>query len=196
VGAWDAREFVHLWRENELPAVDLAISSPPYVKTVDYVYNQMAEYFWVGDLFGMSTQTDQNRHKQIYIGTQHLNGTDVTEQVKTGSGEIEELVAKIRKKDRKNAYICAKYFSDMRSHFCEMAKILKPGSHYVLVVGDSVVSAEAVSTHSLLPPCGAEFGFFLERAFRYEIRNRHMRFPRAGRGGIVEHDWILDFRLE
>jgi DNA modification methylase len=196
LGAWDARGFVEEWRANRLPTIDLAITSPPYVKSVDYVYNQMAEYFWLGDLFGLSSQKEQNRHKQVYIGTQHLNGADVNHHVESGTEETEELVAKIRKRDRKNGYICAKYFSDMRKHFTEMAKILKPGSHYVLVVGDSVVSGEIVATHALLPACGASLGFVLERAFRYEIRNRHMRFPRAGRGGIVEHDWILDFRLD
>jgi SAM-dependent methyltransferase len=196
LGAWDARKFADGWREKLLPAVDLAITSPPYVKSVDYVYNQMAEYFWIGDLFGLSSQKEQNRHKQLYIGTQQLNGADVTQNVKTGTIETEELATRIRKKSKKNAYICAKYFSDMQIHFSEMAKILKPGCHYVLVVGDSVVSGEIVATHSLLPPCAARLGFVLERAFRYEIRNRHMRFPRAGRGGIVEHDWILDFRLE
>jgi SAM-dependent methyltransferase len=196
LGAWDARGFVGEWQENRLPKVDLAISSPPYVKSVDYVYNQMAEYFWVGDLFGLSTQKEQNRHKQVYVGTQQLNGADVSRPVTAVSVQAEELFARIRKKDRKNAYICATYFRDMQVHFEEMAKILKPGSHYVLVVGDSVVSGEIVATHSLLPACGAVSGFALERVFRYEIRNRHMRFPRAGRGGIVEHDWILDFRLK
>lgn len=193
---WEAREFAASWRANDLPAVDLVITSPPYVKTVDYVYNQMAEYFWIGDLFGLRTQTEQNRHKQIYIGTQHLNGTNVSNQLETGNNEIDELVAQVRKRDRKNGFICAKYFYDMQRHFSEVEKVLKRGGHYVLVVGDSVVSGQAVQTHSLLPACGARFGFVLERVFRYEIRNRHMRFPRAGRGGIVEHDWILDFRLE
>jgi DNA modification methylase len=196
LGSWDARGFVEEWRANHLPTIDLAITSPPYVKSVDYVYNQMAEYFWVGDLFGLSSQKEQNRHKQVYIGTQHLNGADVSRHVASGTSETEDLVAKVRKKDKKNGYICAKYFSDMQAHFAEMAKILKPGSHYVLVVGDSVVSGEIVATHALLPACGASFGFVLERTFRYEIRNRYMRFPRAGRGGMVEHDWILDFRLE
>lgn len=196
LGNWDAREFVASWHANQLPAVDLVVTSPPYVKTVDYVYNQMGEYFWIGDLFGLTTQREQNRHKQVYIGTQHLNGADVATQLETGNYEIDELVAKIRKKDRKNGYICSKYFHDMQRHFSEVQKILKRGRHYVLVVGDSVVSGQAVQTHSLLPACAARFGFVLERVFRYEIRNRHMRFPRAGRGGIVEHDWILDFRLE
>lgn len=196
LGAWDARNFADRWKDDQLPMVDLAITSPPYVKSVDYVYNQMAEYFWVGDLFGLSSQKEQNRHKQGYIGTQNLNGADLNRNAKTGSSEIEQLVSRIRKEDRKNAYICGTYFHDMQTHFAEMARILKPGCHYVLVVGDSVVSEEIVATHSLLPACGASSGFALERSFRYEIRNRYMRFPRAGRGGIVEHDWILDFRLE
>ena len=31
--------------------IDLAITSPPYIKAIDYIYNQMVELFWIGDLF-------------------------------------------------------------------------------------------------------------------------------------------------
>jgi len=28
--------------------------------------------------------------------------------------------------------------------------------------------------------------------FGYIIRNRYMRFPRMGRGGLIKEDWIID----
>jgi DNA modification methylase len=196
LGAWDARAFMEQWKATGFPLVDLAITSPPYVKTVDYVYNQMAEYFWIGDLFGLSSQPEQNDHKELYIGTDRVNGAASKHTPKTHVPQIDEVIDRIAQLDKKNAYICGKYFLDMDLHFAEMARVLKPGSHYVLVVGDSVVSGETVPTHSSLPLYAERSGFALKRSFRYEIRNRHMRFPRAGRGGIVEHDWILDFRLE
>ena len=31
--------------------IDLVVTSPPYIKAIDYIYNQMVELFWIGDLF-------------------------------------------------------------------------------------------------------------------------------------------------
>lgn len=39
--------------------IDLAITSPPYIKAIDYIYNQMVELFWIGNLFEM--QSNQNK---------------------------------------------------------------------------------------------------------------------------------------
>src|SRR5205807_193227 len=45
----EVRNLLEEWGHRHLPAVDLIVTSPPYLKSVDYVYNQMAEYFWIGD---------------------------------------------------------------------------------------------------------------------------------------------------
>jgi hypothetical protein len=196
LGSWDARDFSRLWKDRNLPLVDLAITSPPYVKSVDYVYNQMAEYFWVGDLFDLSTQPQQNRHKEMYIGTQKVPMTRCVIEQELGLPAVDSIVSTIAEKDAKNGYITSKYFADMRTHFHEMAGVLRPSAHYVMVVGDSIVSGYPVETHTLIGDCAASAGFIQEHCFAYEIRNRHMRFPRAGRGGLVKYDWIVDFRFQ
>ncbi|MCK4821221.1 hypothetical protein KA005_35980, partial [bacterium] len=80
----DSRDFSKKWQKAELSKVDLGITSPPYVKTVDYVYNQMAEYFWIGDLFDMENQTMQNDYKKFYIGTQKVLKSEYDELGRTG----------------------------------------------------------------------------------------------------------------
>ena len=56
--------------------IDLAITSPPYIKAIDYIYNQMVELFWIGDLFDMQIQSKQNKKKKEYIGTKHFYRKD------------------------------------------------------------------------------------------------------------------------
>ena len=80
----------------------------------------------------------------------------------------------------------------MLAHFIEMQRILVPGGHYVVVVGDSLVSNEPIFVHQLIQDCMQDIGYQVVGMFGYEIRNRHMRFPRSGRGGIVKYDWIID----
>jgi hypothetical protein len=51
-----------------LPVCLTGGSSPPYIKSIDYVYNQMVEFFWIGDLFNMDTQPKQNKKRKKYTG--------------------------------------------------------------------------------------------------------------------------------
>lgn len=191
----DARDFAHNWIIQGYPEIDLAVTSPPYVKTVDYVYSQMAELFWIGDLFGLENQPKQNEHKRIYIGSEkvyaHQYGSSVQH---TGIALIDSLINAIGEDSEKHAYIVYRYFADMINHFQQMHRILKPNAPYIVVVGDSSVSDLLVETHNLLTICAEQVGFMLEASFAYEIRNRYMRFPRKGRGGIVDWDWVLTLR--
>lgn len=193
--AGDASNIESLWQELGLRAPDLVVTSPPYVKSVDYVYNQMAEYFWTGDLFGLETQLKQNCFKEHYIGTDKV--PPIGDHVKPlGDLEVDELVRHIARRSKKNANIVHRYFSSMLKHLNQMTNVMMPGTHYVMIVGDSIVSGQEVRTHWLVKRCAERFGFKMKTHFAYEIRNRHMRFPRAGRGGIVTHDHVLDFVLE
>ena len=72
--------------------------------------------------------------------------------------------------------------------------MLKPNGTYVCVVGDSLLAGTPVPVHKMLGEVAKRAGFDTCGLFGYEIRNRHMRFPRMGRGGIVRYDWVLELR--
>lgn len=193
LGNVDARNFAEYFSQKQEKLFDLVITSPPYLNSVDYVYNQMGEYFWIGDLFDLQNQALQNAHKKNYIGTTQWLARDYAVPTVTGFKAIDALVERIRNKSPKNAHIVAKYFQDMALHFVQSNLCLRKGGHYISVVGDSVVSGEPILVHELLVEIASRSGLKLINRFGYEIRNRHMRFPRMGRGGIVRYDWILEF---
>ncbi|MCP1339401.1 site-specific DNA-methyltransferase [Idiomarina sp. M1R2S28] len=190
----EARNVGDFWREHGLPKIDLAITSPPYVKSVDYVYNQMSEYFWIGDLFELESQAKQNLQKKLYVGTDKVFASEYREQNFLGIATIDKVLEQLYESNQKSGYIVYKYFSEMLQHFHQMRSVLKENSRYLVVVGDSVVSGIPIETHELLVDCAESVGFCRENTFGYEIRNRHMRFPRQGNGGIVKYDWLLDLR--
>lgn len=191
----DIRNLQAHWLESDLEPVDLIVTSPPYVKTVDYVYNQMAEYFWVGDLYGLETQSAQNEYKKRYLGTEKVSKDAYQKRCAGPTASVDNLAGQVATKSIKNAYIVARYFSEMQKHLSSFARISKPGAHTVIVVGDSIVSGEVIPTHELLQEIAVDCGFSVANVFGYEIRNRHMRFPRKGRGGIVRYDWVLDLEV-
>jgi len=181
--------------------IDLAITSPPYIKAIDYIYNQMVELFWIGDLFGIQTQSKQNEKKKQYIGTKHFHKKEFVEytpfETTIGIKKLDNKIQKVFKTDKKNghkhAYITFKYFSGIENHFAEISKCLDKGRHYIMVVGDSSVSNIFFNTADFLAEIAERNGFRITNKWGYKIKNRYMRFNRNGRGGIIEIDWVLDF---
>lgn len=181
--------------------IDLAITSPPYIKAIDYIYNQMVELFWVGDLFQMQTQSQQNLNKKKYIGNKHISKVEYNEYTPYNTmiaidkldRKLQQVYDSDKKNGHKHSYVTYKYFDDMEKHFAEMSRCLSDGTHYVMVVGDSNVSDVFFDTADFLIEIAARNGFRITNKWGYKIKNRFMRFDRKGRGGIIEIDWVLDF---
>lgn len=190
--AGDARTLQVTWKELNIPPVNLAITSPPYIKSVDYLYNQMAELFWIGHRWNLENQQKQNDFKRTYIGYDRASTKDAREICTTGIPDIDKYIVQVYERSSVLAYVMWRYFSDMNKHFAEMQSILSPGAHYVMVIGDSTLGGVSIPTHSLLLACAQKHGFQVASQFAYEIRNKYMHFPRNGRGGIVAHDWVMD----
>ncbi|MCJ7507726.1 MAG: site-specific DNA-methyltransferase, partial [candidate division Zixibacteria bacterium] len=158
--------------------IDLVVTSPPYIKAIDYIYNQMVELFWIGDLFDMQTQTKQNGKKEYYIGTKHLPKRKYTEYTPfrstLGINKLDEKLQEVYEKDPKNghkhAYIAFKYFTDMEKHFAEIVRYLNPNTHYVVVVGDCSVSGVSFETADFLIDIAERNGFSITNKWGYQIK--------------------------
>lgn len=180
--------------------IDLAVTSPPYIKAIDYIYNQMVELFWIGDLFQMQTQTKQNKKKTHYIGNKQISKMEYKNytpyntiiSIEKLDEKLKEVYDTDKKNGHKHSYVAFKYFTEMEKHFREMSKCLTTGTHYILVVGDSNVSDVFFDTASFLIEIAERNGFKITNKWGYKIKNRFMRFDRKGRGGIIEIDWVLD----
>lgn len=183
---------------------DLAVTSPPYIKAIDYVYNQMVELFWIGDLFEMNTQSKQNSKKKNYVGNKQIPAKEysgfVPSEYRFEIQELDDKISEVYDTDKKNglkhSYISYKYFRLMDNHFSSISDCLKQGAHYVFVVGDSDVSSIHFNTATYLTEIAARHGLMLTNRWGYIIKNRFMRFDRKGRGGKIDIDWVLDFQKQ
>lgn len=181
--------------------LDLIITSPPYIKAIDYIYNQMVELFWVGDLFEMQTQSKQNKRKSEYIGNKYikkkeydkLSPNNLNFDINNLDNQIQSVYNNDKINGHKHSYIIFKYFTEMEKHFQELAKYTKEGTHYIMVVGDSMVSNIHIETANILTTIAEKNGFSITNSWGYKIKNRFMRFDRKGRGGLIVDDNVLDF---
>jgi hypothetical protein len=168
-------------------SVDLAVTSPPYLDSVDYPYNMMVEYFWLGPLLGVPDRKRFNDLRRRPIGAKNPAEPIALPPSLAGLVPLDAMPPARRE-------AATTYFGLMERHFAEMARTLKPGARYVFVVGNSQTLVDVVPLHDALVRLAAAAGLGLERAFGYRIRRHYMKFPRHGRGGIILIDWVLVFR--
>jgi hypothetical protein len=170
-------------------SVDLAVASPPYLDSVDYPYNMMLEYFWLGPLLGVPDRSAFNALRRRPVGAKNPAEPVALPPALEGVVPLDSMPPVRR-------IAAATYFALMERHFSELAACLKPGARYVFVVGNSQTLVGVVPLHDALVRLASAAGLSLDRAFGYRIRRHYMKFPRRGRGGIILIDWVLVFRKE
>jgi DNA modification methylase len=169
-------------------AIDLVVTSPPYLDSVDYMYNFMLEYFWLGPRLNVSTRGEYNLLRRVPVGAKNP-----TERVIYPPNELNDLVdSEGLPQYRRDAVLS--YFTAMRAHFHEAARVMKDGGRYVIVVGNSQARTAVIPVHDCLLRLARSAGLHLEKAFAYRIRRHYMKFPRKGRGGIILMDWVITLR--
>ena len=164
--------------------VDLVVTSPPYLDSVDYMYNFMLEYFWIGPRIGVSSRADYNLRRRTPVGAKNP-----TQRISELPPSIADLVCSDEIPMYRREAVLS-YFESMRLHFIEAARVMKAGGRYVLVIGNSQAQTGVIPVHDCLLRIARDAGLHLEKAFAYRIRRHYMKFPRKGRGGIILMDWV------
>ena len=172
-------------------SVDLIVTSPPYLDSVDYMYNFMLEYFWLGPLLGVKDRRIFNQMRRSVTGAKNPTNKAVPPLPLS----LQDLISEADITPQRVAATRA-YCAHMACHFHSAAKALKLGGHYLLVVGNSQTRKGVLPMHDSLIRLAADAGFAFEKAFGYRIRRHYMKFPRAGKGGIIAMDWVIALRNE
>ena len=175
----------------QLPAhsVDLIVTSPPYLDSVDYMYNFMLEYFWLGPLLGVEDRRTFNQMRRNVTGAKNPLDKTAPALPQCLNGLISEAEIATHRVAATRAYC-----DNMARHFRSAAKTLKNGGYYFLVIGNSQTRKGVLPMHDSMVRLATDAGFTFEKAFGYRIRRHYMKFPRAGRGGIITMDWVIALR--
>jgi hypothetical protein len=154
---------------------------------VDYAYNMMLEYFWLGPHLGVPDRRSFNHLRRRPIGAKY------PEMDYDLPSELEAIV-QLGQMTPTRQRAARAYFALMATHFEDIERCLRPGSRYVMVVGNSQTVNGVVPLHDAISALARSAGLRLEMAFGYRIRRHYMKFPRSGRGGIILIDWVLVFQ--
>jgi hypothetical protein len=188
----DARK----WRSSK--KVDGIITSPPYIDSIDYVYNQMLEYFWLYDVLGLASVDEVRALRKKPVGFRRAEVDAGLERL----GKISPLAAallepkldKIHAVSEKEAENVVGYFEDFATHLKTSKQNMKRGGIYALVIGESHIRGVTVPTPAILSELFDSYGFEDMGSCSYVIKRHYMKFPRRSNSGKINIDYVCCFR--
>jgi DNA modification methylase len=169
-------------------SVHLAVTSPPYINAVDYPRTHQLEMYWLGHL----GDGPLSHVKREYIGTETVYKDEYSELKHSGLSTLDPLLERIYERDPRRSYIVFRFFQDMEQQLAETWRVLKPGGHYCITIGNNVIRGSHVKSHEILAEMAqARVGFELDRMFFSKLIRHFIRIPRRER---MLGEWVLILR--
>jgi hypothetical protein len=181
-------------------AFDDIITSPPYIDSIDYVYNQMLEYFWLMDELGIYTHENYKAARKQPMGfrktSEPIGGATLEDLIGNRKLEFEDICSKIGQKSPKEESAVRAFFFDYARHVKSARTQQRLGGYYVSVVGNSLIRGVQVPTVELIERLHKNSGYTLVNKWTYQIRRHYMKFPRKSNSGTIKQDSVLVFKAQ
>jgi SAM-dependent methyltransferase len=176
---------------------DDIITSPPYIDSIDYVYNQMLEYFWLLAELGVTSHEGFRQMRKEPMGfniRKAVFGDDETAQTLSVQRKAyEDVCAHIGARSPKEEMSVRSFFRDFMGHIRDVRSKQKECAKYVCIIGNSYIRGVTVPTSEILVDAFQHLGYRLADRTVYEIRRHYMKFPRRNNSGKITIDHILVF---
>jgi SAM-dependent methyltransferase len=174
-------------------SVDLAVTSPPYVNGLDYVMNYKVDLAWLGYA---RSYADLAALRRLEVACDNLPRRETEPYRATGTAPdpwLAEILPRIQRNvERKRTYrrddmhaVVHRYFVDLDRVVAGVARALKPGGRFVLVVGDSLLAGTYVPGDLLLARQGPRHGLAIDAVEVARTRRSGQRRSFALRESVV-----------
>lgn len=174
-------------------AVDLVITSPPYINAQKYVRSTKLEIYWLELL----TKEEVRELDRQLIGTERAKFEEYESLDFSNPTDFKKLnlmVEKLAKVDRRRAYIVYKYFLEMDKVFSEMHRVLKKRGHFVLVIGNNRFYGAVFPSSEILADMAKEHLFELKSVYVDTIKSRGLMTKRNKTADVINCEWVFVFR--
>lgn len=142
-------------------AIDLIVTSPPYGEernTVAYTRWSKLSLYWLG--------FKQTRIKDLERGA--LGGIQ-SKSLETQSETANRILDDVARVDYKRAAESAPFFCDYQKSLKELHRVLKPGGHCCIVVGNRSIKRLPVPMNAVTIELGKTVGFGHEKTYYRDI---------------------------
>lgn len=188
----DAREL-----PLESDSIDLVFTSPPYATALDYPRAHFLAVGWMEQVLGTSLQ-DYKARGATYIGSERgrLDYDQERDKRLSGFSLVNTVLDELSENDRRQSILIERYYVDMYQALLEMERVLKAGSHAVIVVCPSHIRKVEIPTHKIFSEIGSTMGLELINEYTRTISAKHRVLPyvRKSFGNRMSTEYVLIFR--
>lgn len=178
----DATDF-----SSDENAIDLAITSPPYINALDYTRCIKVE----SALCGTIDNTIANELRQKQVGHERRRNQDIYPVVST---LFQPLFDEIAKKDSQRAHTSLSYFNDIYKNLICVCKVLRPKGEYHIIIGDNTIRDIDIPTHEIISSLAQKAGYEHFGYYKYNIRDHRTSIPRNKAKSKIQIEHVLMLR--
>lgn len=178
-------------------SLDLIFTSPPYANALDYPRAHFLAVAWMQQALGVSLG-QYRANAPVYVGSER--GRQVKEFVVderlTPLDVASSVVTSLAEQSKTQAKHLQRYFVDMHRVFAEMARMLKPRRHAIIVVCPSHIRKVEVPTHEVFIEIGRMHGLKLKGKHTRTINlgKRILPYMQEAFGKRMDTEYVLVFQ--
>lgn len=168
-------------------SVGLVLTSPPYAGAQKYVRAASLSLGWLG-IAGVGQLRPL---EDATIGREHFPRASQEILVETGVAAADDLLAEIHAINPSRALIAATYLVEMRAALGEAVRVLKPGGHFVLIIGDNTVCGRRFATSDYLESILHDLGLTTKLVLVDDIKSRGLMTRRAASASVIATEQVI-----
>lgn len=167
--------------------VSLIITSPPYAGAQKYIRASSLNLGWLGlaEVDGLKGLENSS------IGREHFPKVLCEECPTTGIPDADRLIKRVYAINPLRSVIIATYLNEMNAAIAEMARVLKPGGHLVLVIGNNEVCRLPFKSSEYLITLCERHGLTTRLRLIDEIKSRGLMTKRNKTASVITREWVL-----
>ena len=170
-------------------SVGLVITSPPYAGAQKYIRASSLSLGWLGCTPGSNLRF----YERETIGREHLTLQETANLDVADILDARMFVQSIAEKNKSRAAILATYLREMEAALRETVRVLKPGGHIVLVIGDNEVLGRCFKSSEYLSELLIRLGMQRKLVLVDDIKSRGLITKRASSAGMITKEWVILF---
>lgn len=167
--------------------VSLIITSPPYAGAQKYIRASSLNLGWLG----LAKKNELKPLENASIGREHFMRQSYVVCPSTKISTANKLIKKVFLKNPLRSIIISTYLNEMDAALKEMARVLKPGGHLVLVIGNNIVCGMPFKSSEYLLEICKRHGLTLRLKLIDEIKSRGLMTKRNKTASVITREWVL-----
>ena len=167
--------------------VSLIITSPPYAGAQKYIRASSLNIGWLGLAEAGGLKGLENSS----IGREHYPKALCAECPMTGIPNADRLIKRVYAINPLRSVIIATYLNEMNTAIAEMVRVLKPGGHLVLVIGNNEVCGIPFKSSEYLLTLCERHGLTAKLRLIDEIKSRGLMTKRNKTASVITREWVL-----